>query len=210
MKTIKQSYDTIKMNNHRKQVILDNILTQSSVSKEYFRYKKFIFSVVLICIIAFIGIQYIPINPLNTPLENHKNASNTKTTLDTVPYNITLQELQDLDFYIFANGIIYNPQIIHSFIDDIDNTKPSHVRIAIVTDEGDPILNEIYYHPQNGVTLYNDTTRDQFGPKNLTKEFYQKIGVYDDAIYAYNTELTKETIDQNKACFITYTHQKKL
>ncbi|WP_157844126.1 DUF4362 domain-containing protein [Candidatus Stoquefichus sp. SB1] len=111
-----------------------------------------------------------------------------------------------MNFYVYANTRVFHQDILDSFINDIYKNQPCHIRIAISTDEGDPILTEVYFNPEKGVTIYYDTTRDDFGVQALSEYHYQKIGVYQETLYAYNHELNQNVIENNEAFFITYTH----
>lgn len=205
MKTMKDIYDNISISPQRKEILLNQLLNQPSSKQSSFKNTKLLLSIITVCIIMFIAAFHISTPSTNQVIfTSPKNTSQTNCTLDSISYDISNQELQNLNFFIYNNIRVYNQDILDSFIKDINNHQSSHIRIAITTDEGDPILTEVYYHPQNGVTIYYDTTRDRFGQQTLTQYHYQKIGVYENTLYAYNNELNQQTIDNHETFSIVY------
>ena len=207
MKTIKQTYDEMTLSPHRKEIILHNLLLHNSSHETSFKHSKVILSIVTICIIAFIIIPHILINQKKeNTLINPKNTNQINCTLNDIPHDISNIELQNMNFYVYANTRVFHQDILDAFIDDVHKNQTSYIRIAVSTDEGDPILTEVYFNPEKGVTIYYDTTRDDFGVQALSEYHYQKIGVYQETLYAYNHELNQNVIENNEAFFITYTH----
>lgn len=87
--------------------------------------------------------------------------------------NYTEEDVINKNFYVVTNrGIIYNKDTLIKFL----NHEITSFTMAYFTDEGDMILNYIYYNGNNYHVIM-DTTRDEYGYKGYYENEYTTLEI---------------------------------
>jgi len=206
MKTIKESYDDIQLDQQTKERLLAQLLEPQPQKKK----SNFIPIVSSLLAVSFLFMIILLPNSGNRFLEQNIGSSvdtpkispnKNQLTLDSLPADLTIEQLIDYGFYINVHDKEYNRKVLQQFLRNVENKTDCSIRLAFVTIEGDPILIEVFYDKEE-VKIFHDSTRDQFGERDITSYTYKQIGIFNDSLYAYNDELNEESINHNETYYI--------
>ena len=108
--------------------------------------------------------------------------------------------IDDGCFRLFAK--IYNEQAYDEFMNAYNKKEKAFIRIVETTDEGDIILFDVAYIPDNDrIYVVTDTTRDEFSSeedKAITLKEFENIGIYHMGSNSYLVAYTGELTEQNE------------
>lgn len=103
------------------------------------------------------------------------------------------------DGYLIKMGKIYNEELKSEFMNSYNKKEKAFTRVAQLTDEGDLILYDVMYLPENDkIYIITDYTRDEFSAKEdrkISYKTYDKITTNymgEKCWIAYSGELSKE------------------
>lgn len=127
---------------------------------------KKIISILILCLIVGCNSK----DPFQ-PIENKPNELE-KTQLEIYQkINYTEEEVINKEFYVVSNlAISYNRETLIKFLEHEINS----FTMARFTDEGDMILDYIYYNGNN-YHVITDTTRDRYGWQGYYENEYQTL-----------------------------------
>ncbi len=80
------------------------------------------------------------------------------TDVRTIPKNYTSDMAISKGDVVILNSNIYNKDKLNNFLNNINNNKDDHIQIVTYTQDGYPLIEQLYY--VNGeITLVTDNTR---------------------------------------------------
>lgn len=108
--------------------------------------------------------------------------------LELLPNSFNLEDAKKDGNYVMANDKVYNKVAYDNFMNDVNNHKPSTLRVVSLTKEGDILITDLEYLKNNKFMVYHDATRDRFAKDHNSIVAYQfeHIKLDKNKLYAYN------------------------
>lgn len=105
----------------------------------------------------------------------------------------------------------FNEEVYTDFMQKYNNKESCFMRIISVTIEGDIIIHDVKYDStSNKVIVIRDLTREEYMNYNdtiISIHEYEKLGVYNDCLVAYNGELSEENVNTENIMNIVLLNQ---
>ncbi len=129
-------------------------------------------------------------NVPDAPTEVPDDESAASPSLQSDETSLFATELTDLPEEYPREDAIANGDLVYSvdgyanddkmsaFVEAVNAKKSAAIRITRYTDEGDPTIADVVFDGSK-FTVRNDTTRDKFGPQELTQSEYLYMLEYD-------------------------------
>lgn len=91
-----------------------------------------------------------------------------------LPYEYTSEMAVENGDVVNIHGTIINIEMLDEFILKFNNSEEAYIRVVQYTVEGDPIIYWLLYDLKE-ITLYKDTTRDEYGAKHVRTSKFNSI-----------------------------------
>lgn len=181
MNQIHEAYEKIQLTHQDKEKIFNQLMEEKIMKKRILPYTI----AFVACCLIFLAVPYIVSSSQKSSLPSVQEEIKT--------YKITVNQYE---------GTIDNKEGLDQFLSDYQNNQEVTLVITRSTREGDPIVTTVQYS-KNVVTIIEDTTKDRFAETpSIKKMQYKHLGRFNDELYAYNDDLSFETIDNDDAYYI--------
>ncbi len=124
--------------------------------------------------------------PTPSPAPSATSApSPTPAQLSALPEDYNPQTAAANGDYVEVHGSeFYNEDKLAAFLDNVYSKKQAAIRMVSYTTEGDPIISDVIYDGSK-FTVFCDTTRDQFGKKEIAQ--YEFLNLFE---YTHKDDIT--------------------
>ena len=128
------------------------------------------------------------------------------TELSDLPKDYSREDAIANGDYVYTSKGYANEDKMTAFLDSVNAKKSAVIRITQYTVEGDPIIADVVFDGSI-FTVRNDTTRDKFGPQELTQSEYRNLLEHQDQGTTFmfltnEAKMTDELFQNNPDLFL--------
>jgi hypothetical protein len=157
--------------------------------------KRFILLLLLAC-----SIVTLPACNRQSVTDEDQEATPTPTSsyvipLDQLPQEYTSEMAIANGDYVDMHGTISNETAMDAFLQKFYDKEDAFLRKVQFTVEGDPIITDFSFQDLE-FTVKTDSTRDQFGPQEITEAVYKYLVIYIDETGQYYIVTNHEEITE--------------
>lgn len=123
--------------------------------------------------------------------------------IELIPDGYTIDEAVEAGYFVAKDGVYYNKESYDTFSNDINNGNDGVLRIVTFTQDGDMIITDLHYENKK-FKVVRDATRDRYSMDGFINAYsYERIGMYNNKLYAYNGDrLDEDIINSDKALYL--------
>lgn len=127
--------------------------------------------------------------------------------IELLPDNYSLENAKRDGSYVIESDTIYNADSYEKFLADVEQTVPTTLRIAKLSQEGDLILIDLQYLENGKYKVIYDGTRDRYNDEDdrvIMAYLYEHIGIYKGKLYAYNGDAITNSLLKTENCYYLF------
>jgi hypothetical protein len=134
---------------------------------------------------------------VNQPMSIPERYNHLRSTLAKIPLIYPVEDAKNdkLLVNLQVEPYVYNPTVLQSFLNKVNQGTETELIFVIYTDEGDPILTIVQYTGDTFLAVM-DTTRDKFSRKHIEEFKFSKLITFKEnnhnSYYLFNTDVTYE------------------
>ena len=121
------------------------------------------------------------------------------TKIELIPEDFTIEDSKNAGYFAVADGKYFNKESYDTFSNNANEGIDGVLRIVTLTEEGDIVITDLHYEDKK-FRVVRDETRDRNSKDEFIMAYnFDKIGIYNNKVYAYNgSKLTKSIVNNKK------------